>query len=100
MKNSNRKTLILSNGAFIETYLACLFSRRKYFLKIPGDPVWELSKNRGWTNNNIEEFQSEKLNLIQRIFRVLINLSLKGVCTMLKLIVVHQFIQHQTLVAQ
>jgi len=78
LKNSNRKTLILSNGAFIETYFACLVSRRKYILKIPGDHVWELSKNRGWTNNNIEEFQSEKLNLIQRIFRVLINLSLKN----------------------
>ena len=78
LKNSNRNTLILSNGAFIETYFACLISRRKYILKIPGDHVWELSKNRGWTNNNIEEFQSEKLNLIQGIFRVLINLSLKN----------------------
>ena len=77
LKNSNRKTLILSNGAFIETYLACLFSRRKYFLKIPGDPVWELSKNRGWTNKNIEEFQSEKLNPYQRIFRILTNFALK-----------------------
>jgi len=78
LKNSNRKTLILANGAFIETYFACLISRRKYILKIPGDHVWELSKNRGWTDNNIEDFQSEKLNLIQRIFRFLINLSLKN----------------------
>jgi glycosyltransferase involved in cell wall biosynthesis len=78
LKNSNRKTLILSNGALIETYFACLISRRKYILKIPGDHVWELSKNRGWTNKSIEDFQSEKLNFIQRIFRVLTNLSLKN----------------------
>jgi glycosyltransferase involved in cell wall biosynthesis len=78
LKNSNRTTLVLSNGAFLETYLACLISRRKYVLKIPGDHVWELSKNRGWTNKNIEEFQSEKLIIIQKIFRVLTNLSLKN----------------------
>jgi len=78
LKNSNRETLILSNGAFIETYFACLISRRKYILKIPGDHVWELSKNRSWTNKNIEEFQSEEYNSIQRIFRFLINLSLKN----------------------
>jgi glycosyltransferase involved in cell wall biosynthesis len=78
LKNSNSKTLVLSNGAFIETFFACLISRRKYILKIPGDHVWELSKNRGWTNKNIEEFQSEKLNFIQRTFRLLTNLSLKN----------------------
>jgi glycosyltransferase involved in cell wall biosynthesis len=78
LKNSNKNTLILSNGAFIETYIACLISRRKYLLKIPGDHVWELSRNRGWTSKNIEEFQSEKLNFIQRIFRILTNLSLKN----------------------
>jgi glycosyltransferase involved in cell wall biosynthesis len=77
LKNSNKNTLILSNGAFIETYIACLISRRKYLLKIPGDHVWELSRNRGWTNKTIEDFQYEKLNFLQRIFRTLNNLSLK-----------------------
>jgi glycosyltransferase involved in cell wall biosynthesis len=75
--NSNKNTLILSNGAFIETYIACLISKRKYVLKIPGDHVWELSKNRGWTSKNIEDFQYEKLNFLQRIFRTFTNLSLK-----------------------
>ena len=77
LKNSNRNTLILSNGAFIETYIACLISRRKYVSKIPGDHVWELSRNRGWTIKNIEDFQYEKLNFLQRIFRTFTNLSLK-----------------------
>jgi glycosyltransferase involved in cell wall biosynthesis len=77
LKNSNKNTLILSNGAFIETYIACLISRRKYILKIPGDHVWELSRNRGWTSNNIEDFQYEKLNFLQKVFRIFINLSLK-----------------------
>ena len=75
---SSRNTLILSNGAFIETYVACRITRRKYILKIPGDHAWELSKNRGWTKKSIEEFQFEKLNYKQRIFRMLNNLSLKN----------------------
>ena len=75
---SDRNTLILSNGAFIETYIACRISMRKYILKIPGDHVWELSKNRGWTKKSIEEFQFEKLNYKQRIFRMLNNLALKN----------------------
>ena len=77
LKNSNRNTLILSNGAFIETYIACLISRRKYVSKIPGDHVWELSRNRGWTSKNIEDFQYEKLNFLQKIFRTFSNLSFK-----------------------
>ncbi len=77
IKNSSKDTLILSNGAFIETYIASLISRRKYVIKIPGDHVWELSRNRGWTNKNIEEFQVETLNSVQKVFRILINLSLR-----------------------
>jgi glycosyltransferase involved in cell wall biosynthesis len=76
-KYSNRKTLILSNGAFIETYLACLFTKRKYIVKIPGDPVWEFSTNRKWTSSSIEEFQNEKLNFFQFILRILFNWSFK-----------------------
>ena len=75
---SGRNTIILSNGAFIETYVASRISKRKYILKIPGDHVWELSKNRGWTKKSIEEFQFEKLNYKQRIFRILNNLALKN----------------------
>lgn len=77
-KYSDKSTLILSNGAFLETYLACFLTRRKYVTKIPGDQVWEFSVNRGWTSNNIEEFQDEKLNLVQRILRIFLNLAYKN----------------------
>ena len=76
-KYSNKNTLILSNGAFIETYLACLFSKRDYVVKIPGDPVWEFSTNRKWTLSGIEEFQDEKLNFFQLILRTFFNKSFK-----------------------
>jgi len=77
-KYSDKNTLILSNGAFLETYLACFLTRRKYVIKIPGDQVWEFSVNRGWTSSNIEKFQDEKLNFVQRILRIFLNLAYKN----------------------
>ena len=77
-KYSDKNTLILSNGAFLETYLACLLTRRKYVTKIPGDQVWEFSVNRGWTSSDIEKFQEDRLNLIQRILRIFLNLAYKN----------------------
>ena len=77
-KYSNKETLILSNGAFVETHLACLFTKRKYVVKIPGDPVWEFSTNRKWTSSSIEEFQYEKLKFSQLILRTFFNLSFKN----------------------
>ena len=75
IRNSSRKTLILSNGAFIETYIACRITGRKYIAKIPGDPVWELSRNRKWTLLSREDFQFEKLNFFQLFLRHLFNSS-------------------------
>ena len=75
IRNSSRKTLILSNGAFVETYIACKITGRKYIAKIPGDPVWELSRNRKWTLLSREDFQFEKLNYFQLFLRLLFNSS-------------------------
>jgi len=75
---TNRKSLILANGAFIETYLASLLTRREYIVKIPGDPVWEFSRNRKWTNSSREDFQAEKLNFRQSLLRFLFNKAFCG----------------------
>ena len=75
---TNRKSLILANGAFIETYLASLLTRREYIVKIPGDPVWDLSRNRKWTNSSREDFQAEKLNFRQSLLRFLFNKAFCG----------------------
>jgi glycosyltransferase involved in cell wall biosynthesis len=78
IRNSGRKTLILSNGAFIETYIACRITGRKYIAKIPGDPVWELSRNRKWTLLSRKDFQFEKLNFPQLILRFAFNSSFRN----------------------
>jgi len=73
-RNSDKETIILANGAFVETYLACLFTKRKYVAKIPGDQVWEIAKNKSLTTCGIEEFQNQKMRpktyLLRRLFSV------------------------------
>lgn len=76
--NSNKQTTILSNGAFIETYLASKIAKRRYIIKLPGDQLWEFSKNKKWTNKNIEQFQFENLNFFQTILRYFFNLAYKN----------------------
>jgi len=77
IQKADKQTLILANGVFLETFIACGIKRCKFVAKVPGDHVWELSRNRGWTTKNIEDFQNERLNFIQSFFRNLQNLSLR-----------------------
>lgn len=78
IKKTDKQTLILANGVFLETFIACAIKRCKFVAKVPGDHVWELSRNRGWTTKNIEDFQNEKLNIMQLGLRNLQNLSLRN----------------------
>lgn len=76
-KNSDRETVVIANGCFLEIYLATLMQNKSYIVKIPGDPVWEIAKNKGLTNLSISDFQSAHKNLKLRILRELFNLSFK-----------------------
>jgi glycosyltransferase involved in cell wall biosynthesis len=78
IKRSNRKSLILANGAFVETYIACKITRRRYVVKIPGDPVWEFARNRGWTKLSREDFQNQKLSIMSSILRFVYSSSFKS----------------------
>jgi glycosyltransferase involved in cell wall biosynthesis len=77
VQKTDKQTLILANGVFIETFIACVIKRCKFVAKVPGDHVWELSRNRGWTKKSIEDFQNEKLNVMQLALRNLQSLSLR-----------------------
>jgi len=75
----NQGVPILANGMFLETliarYLGVPFL--KYSTKIPGDIVWERARNSGVTRLGIDEFQTAKLSLRYRIFRMLFSVSLR-----------------------
>jgi glycosyltransferase involved in cell wall biosynthesis len=77
IKKADKQTLILANGVFLETFIACVIKRCKFVAKVPGDHVWELSRNRGWTTKNIEDFQTERLNIVQLALRNLQSISLR-----------------------
>lgn len=53
-----RHRKVLCNGLEYPTFQVCSLLRRKYVLKIVGDPAWETARNTGLTNLSIEEFQT------------------------------------------
>jgi len=73
IRNSERDSIILANGCFLEVLTINLIARRRYILKVPGDPLWERARNIGWTNSSIEHFQHEKLKFRHSILRFLFN---------------------------
>lgn len=77
VRKVKKDTLILANGAFIETFLACKLTRRKYAAKIPGDPVWEYARNSGRTKLSREDFQVANLPFFLRSLRAIFNKSFK-----------------------
>lgn len=68
---------LIANGFFVETYFASLLLNRTYTAKVPGDIVWERAYNSKLTHSDIRSFQSEKMNLKYRLFRVLFTRSLQ-----------------------
>ena len=77
IRNSDKDSIILANGCFLEVLAINLFARRRYILKVPGDPLWERARNNGWTKSSIEYFQQEKLKVTHSILRFLYN---KAIC--------------------
>ncbi len=51
---------ILANGCFWEISFARHFRRFSYITKVPGDIVWERARNKGKTQNSIDEFNRRK----------------------------------------
>lgn len=78
LKNSGKNRVFLVNGLFLECYLAsCVLPNFEYVAKIPGDVVWERSRNSGRTKLNIQQFQGAKLNLIDRFYRYIFSKALQ-----------------------
>lgn len=71
------KSGVICVGSFVETYFASLIFNFRYVSKVPGDIVWERARNNNFTNLDIEEFQSERLNFKYSLFRKLFTKSLQ-----------------------
>lgn len=77
LKSASRRELFIVNGCFVEIAILRIFLPFPYVTKIPGDIVWERACNKGLTALNVDDFQSQKLNLKYRFFRYLFSLSLR-----------------------
>lgn len=54
---------IYANGIFSETALANRWLHKPLVMKVVGDPAWERATNRGWVQDNFEQFQQQGYHL-------------------------------------
>ena len=74
---SNRNSIILANGSLFEALLVRNFGRRRYFVKLPGDIVWEQARAKNFTKLNMLDFQKVKLPSNLFVLRMLATSALK-----------------------
>ena len=78
LKIAHEDTIFIANGMFLEILISKFLRQRiSYVAKVPGDVVWERSKNKGRTSLNMRQFQNHKLNWRDRVNREIFTLSLK-----------------------
>ncbi len=75
-KISQKNSMVIANGCFLETYISSLIFRFNYAAKVPGDIVWERARNNNSTSLSMVEYQLVTLPIKMRIFRFLFSRSL------------------------
>jgi glycosyltransferase involved in cell wall biosynthesis len=59
------------NGLYLEAVIANYFLRKPMVQKIVGDWAWERSTNKGWIEDNFEEFQKRKYGVKVELLKTL-----------------------------
>jgi glycosyltransferase involved in cell wall biosynthesis len=59
------------NGLYLEAVVANFFLRKPLVQKIVGDWAWERATNKGWVEDNFEEFQGSKYGLKVELLKTL-----------------------------
>ena len=63
---------------FLEVLIAKILKPKlKYVAKVPGDIVWERSRNMGRTHLSINDFQKSRLHIRDYVQRIFFTLSLR-----------------------
>ncbi len=58
LHHARKADVVLANGVLLEATVASFLARKSMVQKIVGDPTWERARNRGWTTDDFETFQS------------------------------------------
>jgi glycosyltransferase involved in cell wall biosynthesis len=61
--------VVYANGLLWEVAQVCRRWRKPWVAKIVGDSTWERAVRRGWTNTNLETFQSPSTDIRIHLFR-------------------------------
>ena len=83
VKFGRKSDAIFINGLWLETFIANLFLRKNTIRKIVGDPVWEKYYSKYKVNEEFDEFQSKKFNILIELYKFLRNVSIKSVNTII-----------------
>ena len=51
--------LIFVNGLGLQAAFVGILLRKPFIIKVVGDKAWEWSTSKGWTKNNLDDFQEE-----------------------------------------
>lgn len=78
IKTCKGNTKVIANGFFIETFVACLLTNKRFVAKIPGDLIWEKAKNAKITNSSIVDFQNQSLPLKYKVLQKLNHLAIRN----------------------
>ncbi len=62
-RHAKKADVVLANGVFLEATAASFLARKPLVQKIVGDPTWERARNRGWSADNFETFQTRSYGL-------------------------------------
>jgi len=74
---SNRDSIILANGSLLEALIVRIVGSRRYFVKLPGDVVWEQARAKEFTELNMLDFQKIRLPFSLFFLRILSTCALK-----------------------
>ena len=67
---------LFSNGLFLESAIALSINKKKHsVVKIVGDPIWEILRNRGLTNLSLTEYLAFEANNKKKFLRKIYNWS-------------------------
>jgi glycosyltransferase involved in cell wall biosynthesis len=71
-RDRNKFDLYFANGLVEEVGVFLFLTRKKGIAKVVGDAVWERSRNRGRTSENVNNFNLQRLTSAQRYQRKLL----------------------------
>jgi len=83
LREGRTAQVLYVNGLYLEAVIANYLLRKPMVQKIVGDWAWERSTNKGWINDNFEEFQKRKYGAKVELLKTLRNFCVRRADTLI-----------------